>query len=297
MNIHVAKIQKCSTHDGPGIRTVVFLKGCPLRCAWCHNPETQRPDSQIFYHARDCIHCLSCIQGCVYGAHTEEGGQHIYHPELCRGCMACSYACPTGACEAVGSAMDIGDCLDAALKDCAFYGETGGITLSGGEPMFQPEPSIRLIQQAKEHRLTTAVETCGYFEEKYVGRLCRYTDTLLWDIKDTDSARHKRFTGVGTEQIIRNLFLADRAVAHIILRCIVINGVNAQPEHFKRVAELYHSLRHCDAVELIAYHVYGSSKHMLLYGRENAHTEWIPAAEQMRAAQEYLTRAGCRVVL
>ena len=293
MTLHIVKIQRFSTHDGPGIRTVIFLKGCPLRCAWCHNPETQKPGPQLFFNRQVCIDCGACIGACENGAHVFAGGRHIFHPEACNGCGACAEVCPTSACEPVSRELTVGDCLDIVMRDRAFYGTTGGITVSGGEPMFQPEGTVELLRAAREKGISTAVETCGYFDSCWTGRLTAVTDTLLWDVKHNDSGRHKMYTGAGNERILRNLYAADRTARQIILRCILVNGVNMNRTHYDSLAEIYHRLAHCGGIELLPYHIYGSSKRTLLGQGEDGRREWIPTAEQLDFAAQYLEGLGC----
>ncbi len=294
---NVVKIQRFSTHDGPGLRTVVFLKGCPLNCAWCHNPETKSPKPQIFYHAKNCIGCGLCAALCPAGAHEiDRDGCHIYHSDKCLGCRKCAAECPTGALEAVGREMSMEEILDICERDRAFYGEKGGITVSGGEPMFWPEETLALLRAAKERGLTTAVETCGFFAPKYVSELVKYADLLLWDVKDTDEARHLRYTGVGTAKIMDNLRLADRLGGRTLLRCILVNGVNATTEHAEKVAQLCRELEHCQGVEWLPYHAYGGSKNAQLGGEDNGREDWIPTKEQIDRMRKLTERCGCKCV-
>lgn len=295
MLIPVTKIQKFCTHDGPGVRTTVFLQGCPLRCAWCHNPETQSAGAQALYTAQLCIGCGVCESVCPEGAHAVREEGHLFRPEKCVRCGACAGVCPTGACEMSARDMDEDEILRAVCQDRAFYGEKGGMTLSGGEPMFRPEAAVALLRKARETGVHTAMETSGWFDGKWIDEIAPLTDLFLWDYKDSDSARHRRYTGQGNERILENLRLLDRHPVRIRLRCILVEGVNRNEAHLRAIAELYHSLVHCEGVDLLPYHTFGSSKNVQLGKAENAHPEWIPPEDKMEEARRYLEKQGVPV--
>jgi len=302
MNMHnrenrlrVTEIQRFCMHDGPGIRTTVFLKGCPLRCAWCHNPETQKATAELLFDARRCIGCGACLKACAYGVH---GGTdcHEVDREKCRVCGACTAVCPTHALELCGEEMSLEEILAEIERDRAFYGENGGVTLSGGEPFLQGRAAIELLRLCRQRGLHTAVETCGFFDEKLLADAVSATDLFLWDVKDTDSERHKRYTGVSNELILQNLARADALGARIRLRCILVAGVNTDAEHYRRIAALADSLSRLDGVDLIPYHAYGGSKATLLGLADNGRRDWIPTEEQIAEAKQSLAAHGARVV-
>lgn len=297
MELLVTKIQRFSTHDGPGVRTVVFLKGCPLRCKWCHNPETQSGRPQLFISPQSCIGCGACAAVCPTGAHKlDADGGRRFDVSKCGGCLRCTRVCPTGAAEPVGVAMRVEQIIEQALRDRAFYGKDGGLTLSGGEPMLQAEGCLALLRAAKEAGLSTAVETCGYFAENDVPELAARADLLLWDFKDSNAARHKAYTGVSNERILHNLSLADQSARQLVLRCIMVKGVNMDEEHYNAIAQVQRELRSCIGVELIPYHAYGGSKMAQLGYCDNGNKDWIPDAAALRAAKETLERLGCVVI-
>ena len=263
LRVPVTGIQRFCMHDGPGIRTTVFFKGCPLRCRWCHNPETQSEKRQIFYTAARCIGCGCCAAVCPKGAHRFADGAHIYDRAACTACGRCAGVCPTKALEETGTMMSVGDILAEVMKDAAFYGEDGGLTLSGGEPMAHPRAALALLRAAKQRGINTAVETCGFFDPKLLPGLCESAGTLLWDFKDSDAERHRRNTGAELEPILDNLRRADRLGAKIRLRCIIIQGVNysgAGCEHVRSIRALRDSLDNCVGVDIIPYHPMGDSK-------------------------------------
>ena len=182
------------------------------------------------------------------------------------------------------------------LKDTAFYGEKGGITLSGGEPMLQGESAIHLLKAAKKAGLHTAMETCGYFPESYLPELSRCVDLFLWDIKDTDARRHEAYTGVSPEKIWDNLKAIDRLGGETLLRCIMVKGVNMDKAHCEGLARLYHSLQHCRGVELLPYHPYGDSKQVALGKPSCAEKAWKPDKEEITALRELLREQNVPVI-
>lgn len=296
MKLKVTEIQRFCMHDGPGIRTTVFLSGCPLRCAWCHNPETQSGRSELLFYAKKCVFCGACESACPVDAHRFEKDVHLIDREKCISCFACTDICPTGAAEKCGKDMSISDILCVIQKDAAFYGEMGGMTLSGGEPLMQGQKTVGLLKKCKSHGFSTAIETCGHAAPEVLSAAAVYTDLFLFDLKDTDAARHKRFTGVSNDLILQNLFLADSLGARILLRCILVNGINTNIEHYRQIAVIAASLSRLEGVEFLPYHAYGGAKSTFLGRQDSGKTEWIPAPEQIQAAKEYMITNGIAVI-
>jgi len=293
--LRVTEIQRFCMHDGPGVRTTVFLKGCPLRCAWCHNPETQRMQPEILFYPSKCLQCGACVSACVSGAHRIEA-QHTLDRSACTLCGACTAVCPTGALELCGKTMTIQQILDTVEKDRAFYGKNGGITLSGGEPLAHGMAAVELLKAARERGLTTAVETCGQVDPTVLTAAAPYVDTFLWDIKDTDPARHKRCTGSSNELILKNLLLINDLKAKIRLRCLLISGINTDDAHYAGIAKLAAVLRNTDGVEFLSYHPYGGSKNTFLGNEDNGCKDWIPTPEQILRAQSVVQSHGINVI-
>ena len=273
-------------HDGPGVRTTVFLKGCPLRCIWCHNPETQKSVQQLLFYSLKCVDCGVC-SACPNGVHSFDS-VHRLDRDRCTTCGECSKICPTRALEVCGKEMTVDDILNEAKKDLPFYGQNGGITISGGEPLIQPK-AIELLRACKEFGISTAVETCGFGNEATFIEAAPLTDLFLWDIKDTNPERHENSTGVSNETILRNLRAGDTVGGKTRLRCILVNGVNTDEAHYKAVACLAASLSHCEGVEWLPYHTYGGSKSDALGLGDNGDPAMIPTADQLQRAKDIVS--------
>ena len=257
----VFDIQKFSIHDGPGIRTTVFMKGCPLSCRWCHNPESKRRTPQLSFIPERCIGCGFCFERCPQHAHlmTEEG--HVLDRNLCRECGACTEECYAEALEMVGREMTVDEVMTEVLKDKPFYETSGGgMTLSGGEPLLQCDFTEALLLRAREEALHCCIETCGYAPYDDLERLCSLVDLFLYDVKDTNSQRHKEYTGVDNERILSNLArLHDRGAA-IVVRLPLIPGLNDGDDHFDGIAELARRLPDVQGFEIMPYHSLGEGK-------------------------------------
>lgn len=283
----VFDIQRFCTHDGPGIRTVVFLKGCSLDCAWCHNPESKSRQPELFYTPRLCIGCGSCASVCPEGAQrmTEEG--HTFDRSLCRTCLTCVERCFSRALEIAGREMTADEALAEVEKDRVFYEESGGgLTLSGGEPMAQFEFIRAVLEGAKN--LHTCIETCGFGPSERFLEILSLVDLFLWDIKDTDEARHLQNTGAPLAPILENLSLVDEAGGVTILRCPLIVGVNLSNDHLDKIASIYRSLRNCRGIELLPYHPLGDSKYARLGIPRAPDPSLEPTPEMISAARAYL---------
>jgi len=272
ITLPVTNIQRFSTQDGPGVRTTVFLKGCPLRCIWCHNPETQSTEPQVFFTKQNCINCGKC--------------NGIKPPSLEGGlnCLAYANICPSGAIEPAQKYMTADEIMAVIHKDAAFYGAQGGVTLSGGEPLLHMDGCLEILRQAKQAGYSTVIETSGYFDPKHLDKLIAATDLFLWDFKIWDAALHAKLTGVSNEKILQNLACADKKGASIILRCIMIKGVNMNDAHFMSIKNLRRSLKNCIGLELIPYHPGGGTKNKRLGYKDNGNMNWIPTNEDMANA-------------
>ena len=283
-------------HDGPGVRTTVFLKGCPMRCAWCHNPETQKTKKELLFYNKKCIGCRMCETVCPNKAQVFDEN-HTIDRQKCTVCGSCAKVCPTAALEVCGKEMSVSEIVSVIERDRAFYGENGGMTLSGGEPLMQGESAVRLLEECKKRGISTAVETCGYVDEEILVKASKYIDTFLWDVKDTNDERHKSYTGVSNKKIIENLLTVGKLGAKIRLRCIILSGVNTDEEHYSQIARLALTVPGVEAVELLAYHAYGGVKSVFVGGQDNANKKWIPSDEEIESIKLFLEKKGVKAIV
>lgn len=269
----VFNIQRYSLHDGPGIRTLVFLKGCPLRCRWCSNPESQQFDPELAFNEGKCIgstECGLCLKECPHGAVFEkESGKMGVNREVCQACFQCVVVCPSLARKVFGERMSVDEVLSVAEADGIFYARSGGgITLSGGEPLAQPEFAGELLAEAKRRRLNTSMETSGFGNWQDLECICRNLDSILYDIKCLDPATHREFVGVSNEIILENfrrLCAAFPALPKKV-RTPVIPGFNDEEAEIRAIVDF---IADCPKVdyELLAYHRLGQPKYCYL-GRD-----------------------------
>jgi len=254
-------LQRFSIHDGPGIRTTVFFKGCPLNCIWCHNPESKERQSEIAFYPEKCLHCGSCVGVCPTQNHLIQDGKHVFNRENCTRCGLCAQRCYAKALDEIGREMTSDEVIQEVIKDKAFYlNSGGGITLSGGEPLYQFEFAFALLKIAKDLGLHTCIETSGAVSFNSLRKIIGYTDLFLYDIKETDAFLSEKYIGANSEGILKNLNLLDSNGGHIILRCPVIPGLNDRLEHFRRIGELANQLENVIGIDVLTYHPLGVSK-------------------------------------
>lgn len=260
----IFNIQKFSIHDGPGIRTTVFLKGCPLKCKWCSNPESQLENIQILYEQTKCIHCKKCIQTCPQNA-IQMIDEHIYIDfDKCVGCLQCVNNCPSVALSHEGEYKEIDEIVATCLQDKDFYEESGGgITISGGEGMGQPQFLKQLINKLKQHDLHVAIETTGYIQPDIFQELAPLFDLLLFDVKHYDSNKHYQGTSVHNELIIDNLKWAFENNINILPRIPVIPDFNTSLKDAQGLADLLANIG-IKKVQLLPFHQFGEKKYELL---------------------------------
>lgn len=257
----VFDIHRASLHDGPGVRTAVFLKGCPLRCAWCHNAESQNPAPVLRYRQRDCTGCGGCASVCPTGSHTAIGDGHVFTRTDCTACGLCAEACPTTALELVGGQRSVQQVMETVRRDSIAYAASGGgLTLSGGEPLAQPAFTTALLQAARAEGIHTCIETSGCASLATIDRVAPHVDLWLWDCKAVDDALHRRLTGVGNAGIIANL---DRLLAHgaaIELRCPLVPGLNDADADLDALATFIRQRPGLRRVWVMPYHRLGVAK-------------------------------------
>lgn len=260
----IFNIQKFSIHDGPGIRTTVFLKGCPLRCLWCANPESQLDQIQILYDYDKCAHCQTCVHTCPHQAITYQNQRIVIDNQKCVGCLSCVHSCPQRALSHEGEYKSLDEVVEICLQDKVFYEESqGGVTISGGEGMSQPAFLKALVKRLKEEDIHLAIETTGYIPQETFQELAVLFDLLLFDVKHYDSQKHYEGTHVHNELIIENLKWAIENNINVLPRIPVIPDFNDSLEDAHGLATLLSSLQ-IKKVQLLPFHQFGEKKYELL---------------------------------
>ena len=263
----VFNIQKYSVHDGPGIRTVVFLKGCPLACQWCSNPESQSFSPELAYNRNKCItvsECLRCGEICSVGALTRGEDDKInVNWKTCTDCLACTEVCPAGALITYGEERTVKEVIDEVEQDATFYARSGGgLTLGGGEPLAQPEFAMALLQEAKRRYIKTAIETCGHVSKAVMLEACRYINTVMFDIKSMDAEKHRQFTGQDNERILDNFKAICEAYPKLSIRVRtpIIPGFNDTAEDIQAIVDFLEGMK--VEYEVLPYHRLGTQKYI-----------------------------------
>ena len=290
-------LKRFAVHDGPGIRTVLFLKGCTLNCAWCHNPEGIRRSPELVYFESKCVHCAACIDACPNGARQMIAGELVYQRDRCTQCGQCMEACYANALFLYGRTVSVGEVMAELRQDEDFYRASGGgITLSGGEPMLQAAFSTAVLRQCKLEGFHTALDTCGNIPWVVLESALPYTDLVLYDLKHLDPAQHRRYTGASNTLLLDNLRRLDQQHVPLEIRIPLVPTIN-DGENLNAVGAFLQSFDQQVCVRLLPYHRLAGSKYQRL-GREN-HMPVVepPCDEQMQAAAEQLKTWGCQVVI
>ena len=272
-------IKKYSIHDGPGIRTTVFFKGCPLHCRWCHNPESQQAGKEMIYRQNRCLGCRACLAACEQGAIAWVDDRPVVDRERCTLCGACVEACYPEAREIVGREVSVAALMAEIERDVSFYDESGGgVTISGGEPLAQPAFLRALLVACKGAELHTALDTCGYAPWSVLEDVRGYVDLFLYDLKLMDEARHRDLTGVSNGPILDNLLALSERGHDIIIRVPVIPGVNDGQEELRQIGAFAARLPHLRRLDLLPYHHIAVEKYERLE-RAYAFSEARPPSE------------------
>jgi pyruvate formate lyase activating enzyme len=291
----VFNIQRYSLHDGPGIRTVVFLKGCPLRCQWCSNPESQQRLPELAFKPSKCIGCQRCQPACSLGAitHTASGLATIDRSR-CQSCFQCTRQCPAKALDRFGQNMRVQEVIKAAQADSAFYIRSGGgLTLSGGEPLMQADFVVEILQEARKQRLDATIETCGYAAWNDVQKVAaELKSTIIYDVKSIDPVKHRHFTGVTNEIILDNLQKLRQTFPHlnILVRTPVIPGFNDSQAEITAIIDYLKDWPNL-SYELLPYHRLGQQKYDYL-GRDYHLGEVSLEPSLLQQLQGYVKKAG-----
>jgi pyruvate formate lyase activating enzyme len=293
----VFDIKRYSIHDGPGIRTTVFLKGCSLHCLWCHNPESVDPGTELMHWPSRCSRCYSCLKACPKGALAkDDAGAVVVDRAKCDLCGRCAEACLYDALQIVGREMSVEDVLDEAEKDKIFYDQSGGgVTLSGGDPFVQAGFAEALLDGCRARGIRTAVDTAAFANNGVVERLASKADLVLFDLKAMDEARHKEFTGVSNAPVLDNLRRLAAGRTEVWVRIPLVAGVNDDDDNVRRTIEFLLSLKTVRRVGLLPYHSSGLEKARRI-GRQHDFRKFeAPSEERLAAIAAAFREAGFEV--
>ena len=294
---YVFRIERFAVHDGPGIRTTVFFMGCPLRCTWCHSPESQSMAPELMFRQDRCIRCFECVDHCQLGAISQVDGQPVVDIAVCRWCGDCADGCPTEARTQAGSVMTEARVLDEIAQDTIFFDQSGGgVTFSGGEPLMQPDFLVTLLDGCRALRIHTAVDTCGAALPQALARVADRADLFLFDLKHLDDAGHRRATGSSNVQILDNLQALAARKANVIVRFPLIPEINDDADHIERLGRYVRSIG-LSRIDVLPYHRAGSGKYPAL-GRDYAlaGSETPSGADRARAVR-ILTDCGLQAAV
>ena len=292
----VFDVKKFSIHDGPGIRTTVFFKGCPLSCPWCHNPESQAPQPELVVRANRCIRCGACLSACPHGAVIGDGETYGSTAEHCQLCGACVEACYAEARQIVGRVMTVAEVMAEVERDIAFYDQSGGgVTFSGGEPLAQPGFLGALLRASRQAGIHTAVDTCGYAPWAVLDAIRGDVDLFLYDLKLMDDQDHRRLTGVSNQLILENLRALSENGHAIVLRIPVIPGMNDSPDNLRELAAFAGALPHLQGIDLLPYHATALDKYARMNRTYSLRGAQPPDAEDLAEIARALQQPGVPV--
>lgn len=285
-------IKHFAIHDGDGIRTTVFFKGCPLKCVWCHNPEGIAFGGELAFYSHKCRGCLECFKICPAGAHVFSEGVHKTDPKKCTGCGACVKECPSDALKLYGRKVSTGEVLSELLEDKAFYESSGGgVTLSGGECLMQADFCAELLSELKKNGIHTAIDTSGFVAKEAIDKVAPYTDVFLYDVKAFDEDVHIRCTGQPNGRILENLEYINLLGKDVEVRIPYVPGYN--DSQMEKIACFLEKLACVRCVKILAYHNYAASKYSSL-GMENTLPEALPTDGEIDAAVKIFTSHGLK---
>ena len=285
MKALISDIKRFAVHDGNGIRTTLFLKGCPLKCVWCHNPESINFNTQMAYYKNKCISCGECVSICKNNAHKISDNLHIFDNSLCTSCGKCETECLGEALKFYGKEFSVEEILPILLEDRDFYETSGGgVTLSGGECLCQSDFCAELLEKLKKEGINTAIDTCGFVSKEAIDKVLPFTDIFLYDIKAIDEDIHIKCTGKSNKQILENLKYIDSKDKDIEIRIPYVPDYN--DNQIEKIAKFLKPLKNITAVKVLPYHNYAGSKYNAL-SMKNTLPERIPTTEEIERAKNY----------
>jgi pyruvate formate lyase activating enzyme len=289
---YVLRIDRGSAHDGPGLRTSVVLKGCPLRCSWCDTPESHRIEPELVFREDRCVRCFECFDDCKLGAISETDGRPVVDQGVCRWCGDCADGCSTDARLQAGSVMTESRVLQEIERDTPLHRQSGGgVTFSGGEPLLQAEFLLRLLGGCRALGIHTAVDTCGAAAAYDVDRVAEAADLILYDLKPLDDARHLRITGSSNREILDNLRRVVRRPAAVRIRFTLVPGVNDDQDHVRRLAGFVSSLG-LSEIDVLPFRTVVAGSYEALGRTSHATDLREPGAEAIAAAVRVFTECG-----
>lgn len=288
LNATIFDIKRYAIHDGPNIRTTVFFKGCPLRCAWCHNPEGIDFDIDVIRLEHLCVGCRDCIDGCNANALTDKEGVISHDKKKCQLCCTCVDICPALSLQTTGKSRSVQEIISEIEKDLPFFDKSGGgVTFSGGEPICQPEALYSLLKECGKRGVHRVVDTCGHVPTRQLLSISTETDLFFYDVKHMDTKKHQHFTGVGNELIHRNLLALFENKAPVRIRIPLVGGVNDSVENLVKTGRFISKFKNIEGIDILPYHSSAKSKYSKL-GMEYHDEQLVKLTQEQTDAATHL---------